>query len=59
MMRIIYLEFEDDEVVKMYLDIKGILNNMYFIYYDYLESNDEEQKSYLNFYEVEYIVVFC
>nr|XP_034329289.1 NFX1-type zinc finger-containing protein 1-like [Crassostrea gigas] len=59
MMRIIYPELEDDEVVKTYPDIKGISNNMYFIHHDYPESNDEEQKSHSNLYEAEYIVALC
>lgn len=59
MMKIIYPELKDHEVVKCYPDVKGISENMYFIHHDYPESNDEEQKSHSNMYEAEYIVALC
>uniref|UniRef100_A0A8W8IV13 RZ-type domain-containing protein n=1 Tax=Magallana gigas TaxID=29159 RepID=A0A8W8IV13_MAGGI len=59
MMRIIYPELEDHEIVRRYPDIKGISHNFFFIHHDYLESNDVEQKSHSNLYEAEYIVALC
>lgn len=59
MMRKIYPELRDDDVVKSYDDVKGIANNVFFIDHKNPESNDEDLKSHSNEHEAEFVVALC
>lgn len=59
MMRRIYPELRDDDVVKHYENVKGVANNVFFIDHKNLESDDEDLKSHSNEHEAEYVVGLC
>ncbi|KAK3095095.1 hypothetical protein FSP39_010254 [Pinctada imbricata] len=59
MMKIIYPELKDHEVVLKYPNIKGVRANMFFIDHEYPEKMDEDQRSHSNEYEAKYIVALC
>lgn len=59
LMKYIYDDLENYELVEKYEDIKGMKKNMFFIDYSYLEKFCDQMYSYVNEYEVRYLVVLC
>lgn len=55
----IYRYLQDDESVKNYPNVKGVVHNLYWIDHCELEEAKEGESSKFNSYEAEYIVEFC
>ena len=58
-LRIIYPGLVDDDVVKVYDNVKGVSTNLYFVNHTYEEHRDEELKSMSNEHEATYLVALC
>lgn len=59
MMKKIYPDLKDDDVVMGYEDVKGVSQNVFFIDHTNMETSEEDLKSHSNEHEAEYIVALC
>ncbi|XP_060589825.1 NFX1-type zinc finger-containing protein 1-like [Ruditapes philippinarum] len=57
--RHIYPELKDHDIVKSYPDVKGISSNLYFIDHRHSEESNEDLRSYSNLHEALYITALC
>jgi hypothetical protein len=55
-MRLFYKELTDDESVKNYPNVKGIMKNVYFINHSFEEQRDDELKSVSNEHEARFVI---
>ncbi|XP_067659791.1 NFX1-type zinc finger-containing protein 1-like [Haliotis asinina] len=57
--RPIYPQLKDHDVVKAYGNVRGVSRNIYFIEHQHPHSFDEETKSFENSHEAEYLAGLC
>ncbi|KAJ8311089.1 hypothetical protein KUTeg_011358 [Tegillarca granosa] len=58
-MKIIYPELKDHDVVKSYEDVRGVADNFCFVHHEHPETPDEDLRSHSNVHEAQYVAAFC